>query len=224
MRIVVGASDQMITRVYKMSENSPDTAALSECAKALSAGGLVVFPTETVYGLAANGLDGRACDNVFRVKSRPDEKGLILLLPRDFDVSEIAVVNDAYLTLSSEFYGRPLTYILKKTAKVPSRVSSSETVAFRTPCTPIAMALTELCEFPVTAPSANPSGLAPAKDGETAFGYFNGAVDAIIDAGMTGGGIPTTILDISTDTPRIVREGSVTASEVLECLKEKNIL
>ena len=183
-----------------------------------------MFPTETVYGLAANGLDGRACDNVFRVKSRPDEKGLILLLPRDFDVSEIAVVNDAYLTLSSEFYGRPLTYILKKTAKVPSRVSSSETVAFRTPCTPIAMALTELCGFPVTAPSANPSGLAPAKDGETAFGYFNGAVDAIIDAGMTGGGIPTTILDISTDTPRIVREGSVTASEVLECLKEKNIL
>ena len=95
----------MITRVYKMSENSPDTAALSECAKALSAGGLVVFPTETVYGLAANGLDGRACDNVFRVKSRPDEKGLILLLPRDFDVSEIAVVNDAYLTFKSQQFG-----------------------------------------------------------------------------------------------------------------------
>lgn len=200
-----------------MAPSEPDMDMLLECAGIIKSGGLVAFPTETVYGLGANGLNGAACKKIYAVKNRPYDKGLILHLSQSTDPGQFAYLNENYQKLSKAFFGRPLTYVLKKKPIVPNEVSSSSTVAFRCPPNLIAAAFLELCSLPVAAPSANMSGQLAPKCADDVIRAFDGKIDAIIDAGACGDGIPSTIISLA-DNPFIIRIGAISEKEVFECL------
>jgi len=200
-----------------MAPSEPDMNMLLECAEIIKNGGLVAFPTETVYGLGANGLDSDACKKIYSVKNRPYDKGLILHLSQNTNPGQFAYLNDYYQKLSKVFFGCPLTYVLKKKPVVPDEVSCSSTVAFRCPPNPIAVDFLKLCGLPVAAPSANISGQPAPKCADDVIDAFDGKIDAIIDAGMCGGGIPSTIISLA-DKPFIIRIGAISEKEVLECL------
>lgn len=201
-----------------MSESAPDPDMLARCAEIIRAGGLVAFPTETVYGLGANGLDGHACTKIYEVKNRPYDKGLILHIAHEDDADAFAYVNDKYLYLREHFRARPLTYILPKKPSVPEEVSKTGTVAFRRPPNAVASMFLSLCGVPVAAPSANMSGMPAPHSAEEVINAFDGRIDAIIDAGVCGGGVPSTIISLAGDV-YVVREGAVPSSEVFECLE-----
>lgn len=209
----------MITKIFKMTDSAPDIDALLKCADIIKNGGLVAFPTETVYGLGASALDGDACEKIFIAKKRPPEKALILHMHDSIDVSSFVEINDDYFALRHYFGDGPLTYVLKRKAILPKVVTAGGgTLAIRFPSNNIASLLIKYCNMPIAAPSANISGFPPPSDSADVIESFDGKVDAIIDAGKCGGGLPSTIVSL-VDEIKFFREGAISPEEVLKCLK-----
>lgn len=211
----------MITKIFKMTDDSPNIEMLLECADIIKNGGLVAFPTETVYGLGASAIDGEACKKIFVAKNRPPEKALILHMHESIDVSEFAYINEEYSILREKFGDGPLTCVLKRKYPLPSVVTAGgDTVAVRYPSNNIASLLIKMSGVPIAAPSANISGFPPPSNSQDVITYFDGKVDAIIDAGKCGGGLPSTIISL-VDEMKILREGAIPPEEVFKCLKKQ---
>lgn len=177
-------------------------------------GGIVAYPTETFYGLAVRFDDERALGKLFDLKRRPDEKALPLIIGR---VQELALLTDSVSDLARclirKFWPGPLTLLFKARPDLSPCLVYGGTVAVRVPGESFALALARDAEFPVTATSANPSGLPPADSASRVTEYFDGFVDLIIDGGKTPGGSPSTIVDVSGVGVRVVREGAVAVDE-----------
>lgn len=209
----------MQTKLISMTNDNLDIHGLATCAEAIKKGGLVAFPTETVYGMGANAFDGAACEKIFTAKRRPPEKALILHLSDKIDPSSFAEINDAYLKLKKAFPLGPITFVLPLKVALPNVVTAGgNTVAFRFPENAIARALIDLCGVPIAAPSANISGKEPPADAVSVINDFSGVIDCIIDGGGCAVGTPSTIVSLIGE-PRILREGAIPAYEVLRCLK-----
>lgn len=203
------------TRVVRVDLRDPDVKALREAAETLRAGGLVAFPTETFYGLGANALDANALGRVYRVKTRPETKPLLVLVdsPRMVETLAREIPTGAW-KLMARYWPGPLTLVFEAVRGLPEALTGGTgTIGVRMPSHPVAFGLVRAAGFPVTAPSANVSGGEPPTTAAAVRRVFSGKVELILDGGPTGGGLPTTILDVRVTPPRLVRRGALELPE-----------
>lgn len=211
-----------MTKILKINYNSPETDKITIAADVLKHGGTVVFPTETVYGLGANALDGEAVKNIFKAKGRPSDNPLIVHVASLEDAKPLveSIPDNAYLVASS-FCPGPLTIILKKSGIVPKVTTGGlDTVAVRIPNHNIALELIRKAKVPVAAPSANISGSPSPTCAKHVIQDLDGRVDVIIDGGSSTVGVESTVIDLTKDTPVIVRPGGVTLEQLKGVLGE----
>ncbi len=207
-----------MTRVLRVDPENPDAETLKEAAKVIRSGGVVVFPTETVYGIGANAFDENACKKIFEAKGRPQDNPLIVHIS-SMEMLERVVsrVPKRAHDFMDKLWPGPLTMIMEKSSNIPDVVSASlPTVAVRMPSHPVARLLIDLSGFPIAAPSANLSG----KPSPTSFDHVKddmmGRVDVIIDSGETPFGIESTIIDLTKDPPVLLRPGPLTLEQISE--------
>jgi L-threonylcarbamoyladenylate synthase len=199
------------TEILEVDPRSPDWAALERAAQVLHRGGLVAFPTETVYGLGANALDEQAVARIFAAKGRPAENPLIVHVARPAVARELAAEwPAAATTLAEAFWPGPLTLVVRRGEPVPEIVAAGgPTVALRCPRHSVALGLLEAAGLPLAAPSANRSTrLSPTTAGHV-LKQLAGRIDLVLDGGPTPGGLESTVLDVSVDPPRLLRPGLV---------------
>ncbi|RKD31394.1 L-threonylcarbamoyladenylate synthase [Thermohalobacter berrensis] len=213
------------TEVLKIDRNNPDKEKIKMAADVIKNGGTVAFPTETVYGLGANALDEKAVEKIFIAKGRPQDNPLIVHIG---DVNQIyplvESVPEKALKLMERFWPGPLTLLFNKSDKIPSKITGGlETVAIRMPNHKIAVELIKEANLPVAAPSANTSGKPSPTNASHVIEDLMGKIDMIIDGGNTGVGVESTVLDISTDMPTILRPGGITKEDLLEIFPEVKI-
>lgn len=181
-------------------------------------GGLVAVPTETVYGLAGNGLDEKAVAEIYEVKGRPEVKPLSLMVHDAASMERYceSVPPQAY-TLAKKFWPGPLTIVMKAKPCVPEIVrAGGETVGLRCPDHPMTLELLEKSGVPFAAPSANPSGEPSPKNADSVLKYFDGKIDAVLDGGECGIGCESTLIDLSRTPYRILRQGALPADEIAD--------
>ena len=195
---------------------------IEDAAQIIRAGGLVAVPTETVYGLAGNGLNEKAVSEIYEVKGRPTVKPLSLMVP-DESAMELYCedVPPQAHALAKHFWPGPLTIVLKAKPEIPSIVlAGGTTVGLRCPDHPLTLSLLKSCGLPLAAPSANPSGEPSPKTAEQVLGYFDGRIDAVIDGGPCGLGRESTLIDMSRTPYKILREAALHEETVAEALAE----
>jgi L-threonylcarbamoyladenylate synthase len=199
------------TRVVRVDAAAPDLGVIRQAAQVLRAGGLVAFPTETFYGLGAAGLDAVAARRVFAAKGRPSSMPLLLLVDSRAMVAAIATTIPARASeLMERHWPGALSLVLRASSGVPVEVTAGTgTVGVRVSAHPVARALVRALGEPVTAPSANPTGGAPPVTAEEVLTHLDGVIELILDAGPTPGGAPSTVLDVTVDPPRVLRQGAV---------------
>ena len=200
------------------TQNLSDNTA--QAAEILKAGGLVAVPTETVYGLAANGFDENAVSRIYEVKGRPEVKPLSLMV-RGAEAFELLCeeVPKAAYVLADIFWPGPLTIVLKAKKIIPDIVrASGETVGLRCPDHPQLRELLGAVDFPLAAPSANPSGKKSPVRAQEVMEYFNGKIEGIIDGGECVLGKESTIIDLSRTPYTILREGAASSKDVFLAL------
>ncbi|OLS22993.1 MAG: Threonylcarbamoyl-AMP synthase [Candidatus Heimdallarchaeota archaeon LC_3] len=196
---------------------------LSDVVKTLKNGGVVAFPTETVYGLGANALDPVAVDKIFEIKGRPNDNPIIVHIESVKYITNIINVekvnklrlDETIRKLGNMFWPGPLTLILPKNRNIPSNVTANlETVAVRVPNHKIALDLLRMSEIPIAAPSANISGLPSPTTAQDVIEDLNGKISYIIDGGSCKIGIESTVLDLTEKPPKILRPGGVTLEQI----------
>lgn len=210
----------MKTRVYAPSAHN-----LHRLAAALRRGELVALPTETVYGLAANALDARACRRIFSAKRRPAHDPLIVHVPDLRTAATLAEVNDTARALADAFWPGPLTIVLRKKAIVPAIVTSGQdTVALRSPAHPVARQVLALARIPLAAPSANPFGYVSPTTAAHVLQGLGGRIGHVIDGGPCDVGVESTIVD-ATHPRRLVllRPGAISAAAIRAALGTKGL-
>ncbi|WP_130836478.1 L-threonylcarbamoyladenylate synthase [Lachnoclostridium sp. Marseille-P6806] len=207
----------MITEYVSMTEEEPDGAAIARAGDILKRGGLVAFPTETVYGLGGDALNPESARKIYAAKGRPSDNPLIVHICRPEAAERIAErIPEAYHILAERFWPGPLTMILPKSRLVPPETTGGlDTVAIRFPRNRIALALIEAGGGYVAAPSANRSGRPSPTLARYCREDLDGLVDMIIDGGQVDIGVESSIIDLSGETPTILRPGFVT-KEMLE--------
>lgn len=189
---------------------------LALLAGVLRRGGLVAAPTETVYGLAANALDAKACAEIFRAKGRPQTDPLIVHIRLIDDLEKLAEVNGAALVLAKTFWPGPLTMVLKKKQIVPAIVSAGlPSVAVRMPAHPLFRKLLQLADVPLAAPSANPFGYVSPTTAEHVSASLGTKIGHILDGGPCAVGVESTIVDLrDPERPCLLRPGAVTQAQL----------
>lgn len=221
----VVASSGKVTRVLTVDPERPDPAAIREAAAIIRAGGLVAFPTETVYGLGADATNADAVTRVFAAKGRPADNPLIVHVARPADV--IALVTAIPLharELMERFWPGPLTLALPRTDRVPGVVTAGlSTVGVRMPAHPVALHLIEAAGVPIAAPSANLSGRPSPTTAQHVLEDLSGRIDMVLDGGETGVGVESTFVDLSTDPPVLCRPGGVSVKDICAVLGPVNI-
>ncbi len=192
-------------------------AALQEAARILRSGGLVAFPTETVYGLGANGLEEAAAKKIYAAKGRPSDNPLIVHISAMEELEPLVTeIPDAGRRLAELFWPGPLTLVFPKSSQVPYGTTGGlETVAVRMPAEDLARRLIALAKVPVAAPSANRSGRPSPTTAWHVWQDMNGRIDMILDGGPVGIGVESTIVDVSGKIPVLLRPGAITL-EMLE--------
>jgi len=192
---------------------------LRRAAGIIRLGGLVAFPTETVYGLGANAFDRLAVSRIYAVKGRPQDNPLIMHVSSVAEAERLTVgFTEGVRRLTAVYWPGPLTVVCKKSGKLPDWINNGmDTVAIRMPSNPIAAALIWLSECVIAAPSANLSGRPSPTQASHVAEDLSGKIDMLIDGGATGG-IESTVVDMTGDTPRILRPGVVTAEMLAEAL------
>jgi len=185
-------------------------------ARIIKNGGLVGMPTETVYGLAANALDGTAVRKIFEAKGRPQDNPLIVHISKLEQIERLTVsLPESAKRLAKAFWPGPLTMVLEKSELIPFEVSTGlPTVGIRFPSHPIAQALITAAGVPIAAPSANRSGFPSTTTAEHVMRDMGGKIDAVLDGGPCGVGVESTIVALTSDPPRLLRPGGITLDQL----------
>ena len=196
-----------------------DADGIQHASTILRAGGLVAFPTETVYGLGANALDARAVAGIFRAKGRPAEDPLIVHLARANQLATVArEIPERATALARRFWPGPLTLILPRQPAVPDAVTAGlDTVGVRVPSHPVAHRLLVAADIPIAAPSANRFTRPSPTRAEHVLEDLRGRIDAVLDGGPTPVGVESTIVDVAGNRPRLLRPGG-TPTEAIEAI------
>lgn len=211
---------------YLDCRNEIDYKKLQDVADIIKQGGIVVFPTETVYGIGTNGLDSKAITQLYEVKQRPLNKPISLLVS-SLEMAKAVTENisDIEYKLMEAFFPGPLTIILKKNKAVPNNLTNNtDTVGIRLPDNIISRKLIEYANVPIATPSANISGRSSGTNIQDIIKDFGDKVDYYIDGGPSELGIGSTIVKIDGNEPIILRKGSISEEEINEVVnKYKNI-
>jgi len=206
-----------LTKIIKVDPSSPQEEAIRQAAKVLIAGGLVIIPTETVYGIAANALNKKALQRLYKIKNRPKGKPFAILIAQQHKVQELAVEAPvAAYKLMHKFWPGALTVILKSV--------DQGKVGLRMPNNLIALAIIVQSGVPLACPSANISGMPAPANFEQAIKDLDGRVDLAIDAGLAKVGLESTVVDLSVEPPQITRSGAIKDEEIMAVIKTKNLL
>lgn len=208
-----GLRSERVTRVVTVDPRQPDANAIAVAAGILRAGGLVAFPTETVYGLGAHALDPAAVRRIFAAKERPAADPLIVhVASLDAAVPLTVDLPAVTRTLADRFWPGPLTLVVRRSPAVPDEVTAGlDTVAIRVPAHPVARALLQQSGLPIAAPSANLFSRPSPTRAAHVLEDLEGRIDLVLDGGPTVVGIESTVLDLSGRAPVILRPGAVTA-------------
>lgn len=194
---------------------NPDPDVIKRAAGLLRTGGLVAFPTETVYGLGANGLDPRGVTRIFAAKGRPLDNPLILHFSSPEGVGKVAMIPKRAKGLMDLFWPGPLTLVLPSLGVAPPEVTAGlPSIAVRMPSHPVALALLSEAAIPVAAPSANSSGRPSPTDGEAVAADLGERVDLILDCGPTSVGLESTVLDVTGEEMVLLRPGGCAVEEI----------
>ena len=203
-----------------------DARAVSRAAEVIRAGGLVAFPTETVYGLGADALSAAAVERIFDAKERPKGNPLIVHIAGVDALEGVAAKVPALAwDLAARFWPGPLTLVLPRAGTVPLVTTGGlETVAVRVPAHPVARALIDAAARPIAAPSANRSGRPSPTRAEHVREDLEGRIELILDGGPTPVGVESTVLDVTTEPPTLLRPGGVTLEQLERCLGPVRLL
>lgn len=204
------------TRVLRVDPHRPDPAVIEQAAEVLRSGGLVAFPTETVYGLGANALDADAAQRIFAAKGRPADDPLIVHVATVDDVPRVAAhVPEQATTLMRHFWPGPLTLVLPRAAAVPDVVTSGgPSVAVRCPDHPVALALLRAAAVPIAAPSANRFAHTSPTAAQHVLDDLDTRIDVVLDGGACRVGVESTVVDVTSAQVRLLRPGGVTLEEL----------
>lgn len=214
----------MKTTVLKVDPQHPDAHVIEIAGKTIKKGGLVAFPTETVYGLAASAFNESAIRRVYEAKGRPANNPLPVQVADKEDISRLAAeLPEAAECLIDHFMPGPITIVLHAKPHVPTMVTADTgKVGVRIPDHPVALALIRAAGTPIVAPSANISGQPPPTTAEEVISYLDGRIEIVLDAGQTNLGIASTVVDATQTPVRIIRQGSISPDMLSVCLdKEK---
>ena len=206
----------MTARVLKVTPRDPDPSAIAEAAAVIREGGLVAFPTETVYGLGANALDAAAVRGIYDAKGRPGFNPLIVHVADAAQARELVSSWPEKATILAErFWPGPMTLVLPKRDVIPDAVTAGlGAVGIRVPAHPVALALLKAAKVPIAAPSANRFTELSPTSAEHVMKTLSDKVDVVLDGGPTAVGIESTVLDLSGETPRLLRPGMVSQAEL----------
>ncbi len=212
----------MKTRIEKIIPDNIDMEAIEKMGDIIKNGGLVAFPTETVYGLGADCMNEEAVLSIFKAKGRPSDNPLIVHVADVEQVYEIArEVPDDALELFKHFSPGPITVIMKKKECVPEVVTAGlDTVAVRIPEHPVALELIKKSKAPIAAPSSNRSGKPSPTKAEHVIADMEGRIDAIIDGGECRVGVESTVIDVTGSVPTILRPGGITKEDIKKVLPD----
>ena len=210
----------MQTQIIKIDENRIELADIEAAGDVIRRGGLVAFPTETVYGLGGNALDPKASEKIYAAKGRPSDNPLIVHIYRIEDLYEVAEnVSDDARKLADKFWPGPLTMIFNKKDIVPKETTGGlDTVAVRMPSNGIAAEFIRASGGFVAAPSANLSGRPSPTSAEHVIEDMDGRIDMIIDGGSSVIGLESTIVDMTGDVPMILRPGYINGEMIMDVL------
>ena len=210
------------TAVFKVNSEKPENEKIRAAAEIIRAGGLVAFPTETVYGLGANALNAKAVLALFAAKKRPLDNPPILHVENVSDVYCLAQqVSPKADMLIKKFWPGPLTLVFKRSEIVPGVTTAGlDTVAVRMPNHKVALALIKESNCPIAAPSANLAGKPSPTTAKHVFDDLSGRIDAILDAGSTSIGVESTVLDVSVDPPLLLRPGGASLESLRKIIGE----
>lgn len=209
----------MLTQILQ-----PTDEAIQAASRTFAEGGLVAFPTETVYGLGANALDAQAVLGIFAAKGRPADNPLIVHVPTVEDVEPLCHPNEAARRLMERFCPGPLTIIMPRKPCVPDAVTAGlDTVAVRIPSHPVAQKLLRDCRLPIAAPSANTSGKPSPTTAQHVYHDLNGKLPIILDGGACQVGLESTVISVAGDIPTVLRPGGVTPEMLLEVLPQVRV-
>ncbi|MCL4458954.1 MAG: L-threonylcarbamoyladenylate synthase [Chloroflexi bacterium] len=211
-------SRNITTKVLKVD----DPIALREAVEILQAGGLVAFPTDTVYGLGAHGYQDKAIEQIYRVKGREKSKPIPLLLAKAEEITLVAQdVPQSAWRLAGRFWPGGLTLILLKRPNVPTAVSPGPTVAVRVPDHQVALRLITALQAPLAATSANRSGMASPTTAAQTYSQLVRRIPLILDGGTCPQGTPSTILDLTREPPIVLRQGTIPIAALEEAVGRK---
>ncbi len=199
-----------------VDKDNPDKGAIKEAAESILRGELVIFPTETVYGLACDATNDLAVERVFDAKGRSEENPLPVQVPSADDLDKVAISVPAFgRALASAHWPGPLTLIVAKNPNIPDSVTcGKQTVGVRVPDHPVALALLQAVGKPIVATSANKSGNAAPCDAQDAIDQIGSKVSIVLDSGKTELGVASTIVDVSQPSPSVLRRGTIGEDDI----------
>lgn len=207
----------METKILKINPFDVNLEKINIAADIIKLGGLVVFPTETVYGLGANALNENAVKKIYKAKGRPADNPLIMHFDKLEKIKDYVYITEELLEKIKIFVPGPITFVLKRKSIVPNIITANmDTVAVRIPVHPIANKLIEMSGVPIAAPSANLSGKPSPTIAEHVVEDMKGRVDVIIDGGNVDFGLESTVIDLTEDIPTILRPGPITPENLKE--------
>ncbi len=215
----------MQTEYFIVDKDHPDKEILGQAAALLRQGKLVAFPTETVYGLGADGLNEAAVAAIFQAKGRPSDNPLILHIAQKEEINQLVahIPANAKILMESYWPG-PLTIVFRRKAVVPDIVTGGlDTVAVRLPDSIVARELIALAGTPIAAPSANTSGRPSPTSAQAVLADLEGKIDAVVDAGSCEIGVESTVVDCTTPVPTLLRPGGITLEMLMTTLGEVEI-
>ncbi len=211
----------MRTEIITVNPDNINPVYIKTAAEKIKGGGLVAFPTETVYGLGADAFNTQAIAKIFETKKRPLEDPLIVHIAQKERLHTLAInIPDIVARLTDTFWPGPLTLVLKKAENIPDILTAGlDTVAIRMPANKIALSFIEFCQTPIAAPSANLFGSPSPTCAQHVLDDLTGRIDLIIDGGKTEIGVESTVLDLTHNEPSILRPGGVSIERLNEVIK-----
>ncbi len=214
------------TQVLEVNPDNPQSDAIEAAAAVIRHGGLVAFPTETVYGLGANALDADAVQRIYVAKQRPATDPIIAHIHTVFELERLAKdIPDAAFKLAQMFWAGPLTMVLRRADHVPENLAAGlDTVAVRMPSHPIAHALIKAAGVPIAAPSANTFTRPSSTRAEHVLEDLSGRIDMILDGGETNIGIESTVIDMTQEVPTVLRPGGVLLDDLRRIIPEVRLM
>jgi L-threonylcarbamoyladenylate synthase len=210
----------MNTIILSVDSIKPESAKIEKAVEMLKSGNLVAFPTDTVYGIGADAFNKSAVEKIFTAKGRDSKKPLQVLIADKDDLNLIVEKqSDILHQLVDRFFPGALTIVMPAKADFPRWVTCGlDTVGVRMPSNPIALEMIKSFGRPISATSANISGMPDPKDAQQVLEYLDGKINLILDGGSTPDDVPSTVIDISVNPPKILRQGKLNTEEINEAL------